>query len=837
MDNDNFELDPAQWATLRRLLDEALEREPLQRAAWLDSLEGPQAALVPRLRDLLEHAAGTSHLRMNTLPKVETADFAAPAQDAMPERIGPYRLLREIGSGGMASVWLAERTDMLQGRQVALKLPHGAWRRAGLAERMAREREILATLNHPNIARLYDAGVADDGQPYLALEYVEGDRIDAYCKNHDLDVRARLRLFLQAAQAVAHAHANLVVHRDLKPSNILVSAQGEVRLLDFGIAKLLDQGSAVETELTRQSGRALTPDYASPEQIRGEAIGTASDVYSLGVVLFELLTSTRPYALEHASRVALEEAILKAEPKRPSDAAVDAKARRALRGDLDTIIGKALKKSPGERYATVDAMASDVARHLEQRPVLAQPDSAWYRLGKLLKRNRLAAGAAAAVATALVTGSGVAMWQARQARVEQQRAEAVKQFMTALFRDVDAYGAPNSKPTVQELLQQARTRLQGGFVGQPALRVELLVTLANGLAGLSDYEAAESTLRQALDEGVPVLGRRHALVMSARVGMANVLRFRGRVSDMQAELEVLRADMDATPTVAAADRVEMMENVVHLAVNQGRYADAQAAAREVSALSTRHFDRRHPRQITAWMLVGLTASYNGDHERSLQASAEAVALAKDVFGTVRPHARVFDARALHARALGNLGHYREAADELVDVVAGVERLFGAANPMVAYYSADVRALSPRSGRCDRCAGLRRTCGQPAGVGNRSRCVHRGNGSVQRRARPVGLAARAASARDAVIGARRRAPGPRTHQHAGDRPEFPHRTGVGATGQARRSQPRGRRGSRPLANGHRPARLSRPAPCGRRASPGTRLVRRDHAPAGRAGGAG
>jgi serine/threonine-protein kinase len=177
---------------------------------------------------------------------------------------------------------------MLQGRQVALKLPHGDWgaygvrsasRRAGLAERMAREREILATLNHPNIASLFDAGVADDGQPYLALEYVEGERIDAYCKGHELDVPARLRLFLQAARAVAHAHANLVVHRDLKPSNILVNAQGEVRLLDFGIAKLLDQGVAAETELTQQAGRALTPDYASPEQIRGEAIGTASDVY------------------------------------------------------------------------------------------------------------------------------------------------------------------------------------------------------------------------------------------------------------------------------------------------------------------------------------------------------------------------------------------------------------------------------------------------------------------------------------------------------------------------------------------------------------------------------
>ncbi len=242
MDKSDFQLDADQWLTLRDLLDEALACEPSLREAWMNSLQGASAVLVPRLRGLLAQAAGPSIPRMNTLPKVETADFAAAAQEPMPERIGPYRLLRELGSGGMASVWLAERTDMLQGRQVALKLPHGAWRRAGLAERLAREREILATLNHPNIARLYDAGVAEDGQPYLALEVVEGERIDTYCKNHELDVRARLRLFLQAAQAVAHAHAKLVVHRDLKPSNILVNARGEVRLLDFGIAKLLDQG-------------------------------------------------------------------------------------------------------------------------------------------------------------------------------------------------------------------------------------------------------------------------------------------------------------------------------------------------------------------------------------------------------------------------------------------------------------------------------------------------------------------------------------------------------------------------------------------------------------------
>jgi len=438
----DFDLDPGQWATLRRLIDEALEREPAQRAGWLDTLDGPLADFKPRLRELLEHAAGTSHLRMGTLPKVETDDFAPSSHETIPERIGPYRLLRELGSGGMASVWLAERTDMLHGRQVALKLPHGAWRRAGLAERMAREREILATLNHPHIASLYDAGVAEDGQPYLALEYVEGERIDAYCAHHDLGVPARLRLFLQAARAVAHAHANLVVHRDLKPNNILVNAQGEVRLLDFGIAKLLDQGLAAETELTQQSGRALTPDYASPEQIRGEAVGTTSDVYSLGVVLYELLAGLRPYKLERGSRAALEEAILRAEPQRPSAAVTDKRLQRALRGDLDTIVLKALKKAMADRYPTVAALAEDIERHLDHHAVLAQPDNGLYRLRKFVVRNRFAVSAAAAVAMALIAGAAAALLQSieatrqRDAAVQQQRrASAHSEFLAVLLQD------------------------------------------------------------------------------------------------------------------------------------------------------------------------------------------------------------------------------------------------------------------------------------------------------------------------------------------------------------------------------------------------------------------
>ena len=295
-------LDVSNWAEVSLLLDKALALPPAEREPWLRSLDGEHATHRETLRELLSHAASVETGDfLATLPRLgEPADTAALSEPAAGDSVGPYRLVRELGSGGMGSVWLAERADGALKRNVALKLPRMAWAR-GLAERMGRERDILATLEHPNIARLYDAGVDRHGRPFLALEYVEGRPIDVVANDRALDVAERIGLLLQVCTAVAFAHARLVVHRDLKPGNILVTAEGNVRLLDFGIAKLMQGGSAKETHLTQWAGRALTLDYASPEQIKGEPIGTASDVYSLGVVAFELLTGSRPYRLKRGS--------------------------------------------------------------------------------------------------------------------------------------------------------------------------------------------------------------------------------------------------------------------------------------------------------------------------------------------------------------------------------------------------------------------------------------------------------------------------------------------------------------------------------------------------------
>ena len=391
-------LNPADIATLSRLLDEALALAPNTREAWLSALPPEHQRHAPALRGMLADAEDLeASPRLQTLPTLPSDEAVARAGDS----IGPYRLRHEIGRGGMGSVWLAERADGAFKRQLALKLPRLAWG-AGLAERMARERDIGALLEHPAIARLYDAGVDGRGRPYLALEYIDGQPIDAWCEAQALSVRDRLRLFVQVARAVAYAHGRLVVHRDLKPSNVLVTPDGQAHLLDFGIAKLLTDASVPETGLTQQQGRVLTPHYASPEQVAGDAITVPSDVYSLGVLLYELLTSTLPIAPMRSTLGAVEDAILQGDAP-PASSRVKDKARaRALRGEVDAILGKAMQREPARRYATADAMAQDIERHLNGETVMARPDSVVYRLRKGLRRNWLPASAAAAVLAGLL---------------------------------------------------------------------------------------------------------------------------------------------------------------------------------------------------------------------------------------------------------------------------------------------------------------------------------------------------------------------------------------------------------------------------------------------------
>ncbi len=462
-------LSPDQWQALSPYLDQALAMTDDARAAWVSSLGEQDPALAAQLGALLDE-----HRVLAQEGFLENGRFALPnATGLAGQTLGPYTLISQIGQGGMGSVWLARRSDGRFERQAAVKFVSIALAGRATEERFKREGSILGRLTHPHIADLLDAGISSDGQPYLILEYVDGEAIDRYCDEHKLDVEARVRLFLDVLAAVAHAHANLIVHRDLKPSNVLVTTSGEVKLLDFGIAKLLEgEGqTGAATLLTHEGGSALTPQYAAPEQLTGQPVTTATDVYVLGVLLYLLLSGRHPAGSGAHSPAELVKAVLDLEPPRASDAVTSDdssliaerrattadKLRRELRGDLDTIVGKALKKSPQERYASVTEFANDLQRYLKHEPISARPDTLAYRTAKFVRRNRTVV-VLTATAIALVIGSlSTGLWIAnRERKVAERRFAQVRQLANKFIAlDQDIRGLPGSTKVRMQLVSDS----------------------------------------------------------------------------------------------------------------------------------------------------------------------------------------------------------------------------------------------------------------------------------------------------------------------------------------------------------------------------------------------
>ncbi len=607
-------------------------------------------------------------------------------------RVGPYALVEEIGVGGMGSVWRASRIDGMMQRDVAVKLINLGMRTVAMRERFARERQILATLNHPNIARLYDAGVTDRGQPYLVLELVDGERIDSYCDRLRMPIAARIKLYLQVLAAVSHAHAHLIVHRDLKPGNIMVTANGEVKLLDFGISKLLDEAEP-RADVT-QEARVLTPDYASPEQLTNQPVTTASDIYALGVLLYQLLTGCLPYGAAARTPASLAKAIVEIDPPQASQTAITkisseervtetvlhsptvastgaasiddraqvrgstpAKLRHVLAGDIDNILAKALKKDPYERYATVAEMADDLAAFLDLKPVKAQPDSLRYRAVKFTQRHRGAVAAAGLTVLAVLTGTATTTWQAIEARkqaaiaqAEASKANAIRDYMVDMFRAVgrESRFPKRGETTAKELLDDASARVQNS---DPAIRDYLNRSFSEMYVDLDDITRAQRITLAWLNDTQARRPANFAAQIQAELAMALIEQRTGDANAALARITRVREQLKASGLERSEEYAAALNTLSYLEGSLGNDRSAKVSAER--ALAVARTLQRSDLVADALLNYASACTDIDEFDAAEKALSELVRLSETEFGPKSK--RVADAW----EQFGNVAYYKQ----------------------------------------------------------------------------------------------------------------------------------------------------------------------------------
>jgi serine/threonine-protein kinase len=674
-------IDSGRWLKASRHLDQVLELPAPQWPAYVADVRLSDPDTAAELEAMLE-----DHRRVNAEGFLDSLPAMAHTEPRLAGvSIGAYTLVSQIGQGGMGSVWLGTRSDGRYEGKVAIKLLNAALVGRAGEERFRREGTILARLAHPHIARLIDAGVSNTGQPYLVLELVEGRHIDVHCDDERIGIDDRLRLFLDVLSAVSHAHANLIVHRDLKPSNVLVDAAGRVKLLDFSIAKLIetDTLAAAVSRLTREGGAALTPKYAAPEQVNGGVITTATDVYSLGVLLYELMSGQHPAGNAPRSPAEFVRAVTEVDPVRLSDAPLGAghegailiasrrstsldRLRRRLEGDLETIITKALKKDPAERYGSVGELADDLKRYVDNQPISARPDSLGYRVRKFVRRHRAASVAAAAMAVVLVGLTAFYTWRLAaerdRARLEAEKSSRVSELLTSVLTSADPFRDPRAtEPTMRNLLDAGAERVKAELGDQPELQVELYALIGRTYARMGLPEKAMPLLEEAVSLGRRTFASDHVRMAQALNDLGSSRRDTGNPAAAEPLLAEslgmrrrLLGSMDKDVAVTLVELGRALRD-------QGKDDVAEAPIREALKIRLAVFGDEHRETATSKAELALWLFDRGEVGQAVQLQRENVATSERVLGA--SHANV-------AVAKRNLGQMLLAQDD----TAGAELL-------------------------------------------------------------------------------------------------------------------------------------------------------------------
>jgi serine/threonine-protein kinase len=669
---------PDAWAQVKALFEELVDLPDAERASALAQWSVTAPAVAAEVAALLA-AAGAVGERFEA-----GAALPPPVPPTMVgERLGPYRITRELGRGGMGTVYEAERVDDQYSKRVAIKMVTMTGDRRQALRRFQRERELLAGLTHRNIATLLDGGVSPFGEPYFIMEYIEGQPITEWSSAQGLDLRGRVALFRQACAAVQHAHERLVIHRDLKPGNVLVDAEGTVKLLDFGIAKLLDP-SGEDEDLTRTGAIPMTAAYASPEQLRGQRMSTSSDIYSLGVLLHELLTGSRPFPGEDH----VEALLLDRVPPPPSRAAAAGGATRTARqlaGELDAILLKALRPEPERRYRSAQELGDDLHRWLTGQAVAAQPDTLGYRLQTLVRRNRAASAAAAAAVLALVGGTIVSTSQARTARLERDRAvleQARTLQVTQFFQDVLAGAKPQEgglNLTVVDAIDRTIPRIDATFANQPDLRAAIKATLGSTLTDMGLYERArplvEDALRlqDSLDGTTPTRAR-----ADARYNLAGLAAERGELGRAESLYREAITMYGVVPGVDSVEIYQGMNNLANAVMGAGRFEEAAAIYAEVDGRLRSLNPADTVARAVALTNHGTALAQIGRYAEAEPLLREATALFTAASGSTL--SRVASARQPLAGALLFQGKYAEAESEARLAWTESRTALGAVNP-------------------------------------------------------------------------------------------------------------------------------------------------------------